>query len=299
MRPFDGTNASNVVHGVIAHDQQAPLDHLIVEISNLGDGALVWKGPVSPAGGFDVPSIALGAYVVRVTGLAGRVLAEEMVHLNSPFETIEISLTTSADQSPREPTVSIAQLGHKVPGKAHKEALLAQKDWKKENYEGCIKHLEKAITIDPDYLEARRNLGLVYVRLNRPQNVILAFQEVLKIDPRSADAYASVSVAEAQLNHLAESEAAARRGLSVDPANRRSRYMLGLLLAEQKKDDATALRYLKQSYVDFPSAHLVVAQVLARQGQVAEARRQLEDYLDIAPASQRSEVKLWLKKLKQ
>jgi len=44
---------------------------------------------------------------------------------------------------------------------------------------------------------------------------------------------------------------------------------------------------------------LVVAQVLARQGQVVEARRELEDYLDIAPSSQRNEVKLWLEKLKQ
>jgi tetratricopeptide (TPR) repeat protein len=211
------------------------LEHLVVEVSDLTGGASVWNGPVSAAGEFEVSGVSPGAYDIMVTGTAGAVVADQVVYLNSPFETIEIPLTNASSERPATGTISITELNHKVPGKAHREALLALKAWKNNDNENCIEHLQMAIAIDPEYLEARRNLGLVYLRLNQPEKVISAYEEVLRIDSRSADAYSYISVAQAQLNHVSEAEDAARRSLAIEAVNRRSRYMLGLLLAEQKK----------------------------------------------------------------
>lgn len=280
-------------------DPQAFLEGLFVEVHNLTNGGIVWKGPASSTGDFEVSGVEPGPYGITVTGGGGRVLADRIISVNSSLETVEIVLTNPNSHRAAQSTVSLAELRHKVPGKARKEALLAQKAWNKRDNDDCIQHLQKALQIDSDYLAARRDLGLVYLRLNQPENVIAAFEELLRVDPRSAEAYSYISVAYAQLKHFAEGELAARRSLDIDPGNNRSRYMLGLLLAEQKKDDDAALQYLKQSYRAFPAAHVVVAQILARRGEIVDARKQLEEYLPIAPSAELSQLKNWLEKLKQ
>ena len=284
------------LHGSILHSPGTMVANLMVELCDFN--GRVAKTAVSPDGSFDFSSIPPGQYDLRLLDLAGNVVTEREVWIRDAFADVQIQLPERTAEAPVSGTVSLAELGHKVPSKARKEALLAQKAWKKGELPTCADHLERATAIDPEYLNAWNSLALVYVRLNQPEKVILAFDEVLRIDPHSATAYSLIGAAQVTLGHYAEAEVAARRSLDIDSSSERSKYVLGLSLAQQSKDDSEALKYLQQSYDAFPMARMVAAQVLARRGNIVEARSQLEKYLPLAPPSEGNQVKRWLASLK-
>jgi tetratricopeptide (TPR) repeat protein len=219
-----------------------------------------------------------------------------MVASSGPSE-IAMTRPTVEARTPVSGSVSFSELIHKVPDKAKREASRARKELEKGNLVSCVAHFKAALEIDPQYLDARRELALAYVRSDEPEQVIAAYEEVLKVDPRSGIAYSFIAAAHAKLLHFPEAESAARRGLAIDPANERSRYVLGAALALQEKNDGDAVRLLKQASEAFPGARLLAARVLARRGELVEARAQLEAYLPVASPSMRDLVADWIARL--
>ena len=284
------------LHGTIVHREGEVLGHMMVELCDLNGRS--GRTMVSSDGTFDFSNVPPGQYNVRLLDVAGNIITEEEVWVRDSFATVQLRLPEARAERPVSGTISLAQLGHKVPSKARKEALLAQKTWKKGDLPGAAEHLEQATHIDPEYLDAWNSLALVYVRLNQPQKVISAFDQVLRIDPHAATAYSLIGAAQVTLGHFAEAEVAARRSLDIDSGSERTKYVLGLSLAQQNKNDGEALKYLQQSYDEFPIARMVAAQVLARGGRIVEAREQLQKYLPLAPPSEGDQVKRWLASLK-
>jgi Flp pilus assembly protein TadD len=117
---------------------------------------------------------------------------------------------------------------------------------------GFIEHASKAI-VDPDWTEARRNLGIAYLVTGDSENAVREFQEVLKRDPRSLTAYAGLSCSYLQVDKFADAENAARLALEIDSTSQASRFYLGVSLALQGKDDGQALQYLRKVSGDFLS----------------------------------------------
>lgn len=70
-------------------------------------------------------------------------------------------------------------------------------------------------------------------------------------------------------------------------------------LTGQDKNEDEALKCLTDTYEAYPAARMFAAHVLARQGQIAEARSQLETYLPSAPPDQRDEIVELLARLKR
>ena len=199
--------------------------------------------------------------------------------------------------SPSRALVSLTDLRHRANGKAQREMREAQKAYYKKDLTTCVNHLKRAVELDPEFLEARQELGRAYAALDQPERVIEAFQAVLKLDPRSADAYSFIGAADASLDQYRDAEDAARQALRIVPSHRRARFVLGLSLAAQKKNDSEALQCLTESFDVYPVARMFAAHVLARRGQAAEARKHLETYLEIAPRSDRATVEDWLSRL--
>jgi tetratricopeptide (TPR) repeat protein len=159
--------------------------------------------------------------------------------------------------------------------------------------------LQAAVDIDPEYLEARRQLGLCYMRLEQPEKIIETFGEVLKRDPRSAIAYASIGAAHLLMSRFSEAESAARRAISINPILARARYVLGLSLASQNKSHTEALELMVHSADAIPAAHFVAAQLLANQGEIDRARAEVKAYLAAGEPSHQKEATEWLHELDQ
>jgi len=192
-------------------------------------------------------------------------------------------------------TVSIHDL--RIPAKAVKELQRSQAAKVSGDVPSSARHLEKALQIYPQYLEAHNNLGARYMDLHEYEKAAAEFQKAIEIDPGVAAPFNNLSVAFFLLQRYQDAENAARRALDLDPHNSTTRYMLGATLATEKHNPEEAMELLRQTRLAFPDARLLLAQIMLRHSAVEEAEKELRDYLALPDAPKREIVERWLARL--
>ena len=204
------------------------------------------------------------------------------------------------DQSrlPRlEESVSTREL--LIPPKAAKELRRSQTALRTGDIRSSAQHLERALQIYPHYLEAHNNLGSRYIELHEYEKAAAEFQKAIDLDPRIVQPFNNLSVALFLRQRYRDAEAAARRALDLDPHNSTAQYMLGCVLATEKRNPSEAIELLRQTEVEFPDARLLLAQILLRQGVVNEAKNELHSYLKVPGVEKKQKVECWLARLEQ
>ncbi len=186
-----------------------------------------------------------------------------------------------------------------VPPKAVKELQRSQSALLSGDIRASAQHLERALQIYPYSLETHNNLGSRYVELHQYEKAAVEFQKAIDIDPRVAQPYNNLSVAFFLLQRYPDAEAAARRALDLDPRDSTSRYMLGCILATEKRNPLEAMEMLRQTEVEFPDSRLLLAEILLRRGAVNEAENELRDYLKVSGVEKKQNVERWLARLAQ
>lgn len=194
-------------------------------------------------------------------------------------------------------TISTRQL--LMPPKAVKELQRAQKALVSGDFYSSARHLEKALQIYPDSLEAHNNLGSRYISLGEYEKAAAEFQKAIEIDPRVMAPVSNLSVALFLLQRYPEAEAAARRALNLDPSNSTARYMLGAILVTEKHNPAEAMDLLRQTRSEYADSGLLLAVILTRLGNVEEAKNELREYLKVPDPVKQQNVKRWLERLEQ
>jgi tetratricopeptide (TPR) repeat protein len=194
-------------------------------------------------------------------------------------------------------TVSTREL--LIPPKATKELQRSQAALHSGDIRSSAQHLEKALQIYPHYLEAHNNLGSRYIELHEYEKAAAEFQKAIDLDPRIMQPFNNLSVALFLLQRYLEAEAAARRALDFDPHNSTAQYMLGCVLATEKRNPSEAMELLHRTEVQFPDARLLLAQILLRQGVVNEAKNELQSYLKVPGVEKKQKVECWLARLEQ
>ena len=207
-----------------------------------------------------------------------------------------VTVDPSRVPNPRE-AVSTREL--LVPSRARKELQRSQTALLSGDIRSSALHLEQALHIYPGYLEAHNNLGARYFELQEYEKATVEFHKAIDIDPRMSQTYNNLSVALFLLQRYPDAEAAARRALDLDPHNSTARYMLGCILATEKRNPSEAIETLRQTQDKFPDARLLLAQVLLRQGAVNEAKNELRNYLNVPGVEKKQKVECWLARLEQ
>jgi tetratricopeptide (TPR) repeat protein len=186
-----------------------------------------------------------------------------------------------------------------IPPKAAKELQRAQSALVAGDIHSSVRHLEKAVEIYPECLEAHNNLGSRYVELREYGKAAAEFQKAIEIDPRVVQAVSNLSVALFLLERYPEAETASRRALDLDPRNLTARYMLGTILATEKRNPQEAVNLLSQTKSQFADSRLLLAMVLTRLGRLEEAKSELREYLKAPDPAKRQNVERWLERLAQ
>lgn len=209
-----------------------------------------------------------------------------------------VSIDHPDPAKPRE-TVSTREL--LLPPKAAKELQRSQNAFLSGDIHASAQHLEKALRIYPGYLEAHNNLGSRYFALAQYAKAAAEFQKAIDIDPRVPQPFNNLSVALFLLQRYPDAEATARHALALalDPHNSTSRYMLGCVLAAEKRNPSEAIELLRQTEDEFPDARLLLAQILLRQGAPNEAKNELRDYLRAPDVEKKQRVECWLSRLER
>ncbi len=272
------------------------VDFTTMQVHLLDNNGRSYVSDVSATGSFQLPNIAPGTYEMQLMGRTGNVIQSEFVTLPNPMLRVKLR-DFERRERPVSGTISITRLEHKVPGKAQKEFKNAARAVDKGEAAQAIEHLQKAIEIDPDYMEAHNNLGVRYMLKGDFQTAMTHFDRAAKLDPGSALAAVNTAAALFSLKRFDEAAVAARHAVDLDPRMSKGRYILGVSLVAQKHYTDEALHSLTACAEEYPKARLLAAEILVQQGQTSEATQQLQSYLSAGNVQNRAQVESWLDKL--
>ena len=173
--------------------------------------------------------------------------------------------------------VPVSQL--RIPSKAAKEFERAEKALQGGDVHASADHLQKALRIYPDFMQAHIALGLRFIQLGDYQKALTEHQAALSLDPHSALTHENLSFSLLLLNRFHDSEAEARQSLDLDPQLVAARYVLGRAIIGQGHATPEAIELLRNTENAFPDASLVLAQIHFSSGRTDETIVDLRHYL--------------------
>jgi thioredoxin-like negative regulator of GroEL len=257
---------------------------LTIEFTGNGGGPTE-RATVQSDGTFEMYLPQPGPYEVRLTGVAGAVVHQEMVVVSGPNSSLSIRLNDGQTSTrPVQGTVSLHQLAHKVPPQARKAFDKAAQAKAKGRHEEATELFRQATSIDPEFADAFNELGVEEAQQGNLTNAVEAFEKAVTVEPDHAVALSNLSIALAKQRRYEDAASAARRALQYMPASGRLRFVLATCMLLTKGDSDEVLENLERSAGEIPKAHLVAARLLMQRGKRTEALQHVEDYLRIVPA---------------
>ena len=264
-----------------------------------GDGGGFYRAELDGSGYFRLGRIPPGAYRARILDSNGERLETVSVYLERGMPLLVLHVPQVRHAAPNHDTISVAVLQHKVPAKARRELELATRANNKKDKAGAIGHLQKAVSLDPEFMEAHNSLGIRYVETGRDDLALVEFRKALEMDPRHSAVQANVAAVLLRLRRPAEAETAARRSVELDGSNLRARFLLAMAILNQGRFTPEVEKDLRQATSEVGSAHLILGTVLIAEGREQEGAVELKAYLTTGLVNGRAEAEAWLNKLNQ
>lgn len=181
-----------------------------------------------------------------------------------------------------------------------KEFERSQKAFRSGDVHTSVEHLQNALQIYPDFIQAHNALGVRFIQLGKYQEALAEHQAALSLDPLSAVTHQDISFVLLLLNRNKEAEDEARESLNLDSRLVSSRYVLGRALIGQGRFTPEGMEMLRQSADAYPDASLVLAQIHFTRGQTDQVVADLRNYLR-APldADNKQKAECWVAQLSQ
>ncbi len=117
---------------------------------------------------------------------------------------------------------------------------LANIYWRRGDTESAIREYNRALTIDPAYVNALNNLGAVYLELGDWNNAILTLKRSIELRPAFVEAYYNLGGTYEKAGRPAEAEAMYRASLKLKPDDPDALSSLAILLYDRKDVDGAA-----------------------------------------------------------
>lgn len=275
---------------------KSTLGHLTVELRALSDSTVTMRAYATSLGDFQLSGVPAGEYQLAVKDQHGELIKQDFVHIDR--NTVHLDVRLPSAPAARAPgTVSLASLSHKVPGKARRELRAAAAARRHGHQEASLAHVQKALALDPQFADAHNDLGTEYVNRQQYTSALAQFDRAAQLDPGSALVEMNRAICLSNMQRLTEAETAARHAVRIDAASPRARYVLGVVLAAQKKFTAEAADSLLRASDAIPQARILAAQVFVYSGRPADAREQLHRYLANCSGKDCGRVQDWLHRL--
>jgi tetratricopeptide (TPR) repeat protein len=227
------------------------------------------------------------------------------IAVSDPWEDLRLRIEATSPTTPTttppphaDHLVPVSQL--RIPSKAIKEFQRSEKAFQSGDLRTSTEHLQKALQIYPDFIQAHNALGLRFIQFGEYQKALAEHEAALALDPRLAQTHQDISLALLLLNRSQEAEDEARQALDLDPQAPASSYVLGRALVAQRRVNPEAIEMLRRSENAFPNASLVLAQIYFTKGQTDQVLAELRHYLR-APADpdNKQKAECWIAQLGQ
>jgi tetratricopeptide (TPR) repeat protein len=148
----------------------------------------------------------------------------------------------------------------------------------------AMAHYQKALEIQPNYVEAHNNLGYAFACLDRFDEAMAQYQEAVEIQPDCVEARYNLGNALARLDRFDEAITQYRKALDVRPDYAEAHNNLGYALANRGRMDEAMAQYQKALEIqpDYADAHYNLGDVSAARSLFDEAIRHYRKALDLA-----------------
>ena len=285
------------IHGQVRFAEGgAPAENILVRLESYDGGGSISEAFTDRLGKFRFPGLQPAQYSVKVHQSGYRDAQEtvDMQTSSSGLVLLQLAKDTSKVTTSTTGTINAA-----VPTAAQKEfdkGMSVLAGGGKDKMNAAARCFEKAITIYPQFVEARLKLGTVYMDLEQWDKARNALEETLRFDPKAANAFFALSEIYLRQNKLSEAEQVLTKGLEID-----DRSFLGHLnlarvnweQARQIKDLNQAKPVLEKCYQEvkqalllnpnLPGAHLLKGNLLLRVARTSEAVSEFDEYLRLEP----------------
>ena len=182
--------------------------------------------------------------------------------------------------------VSVAELRQVVPFAARKEYEQGLKLVSRGDIGQAAEHFQQAISLYPEYLAARNDLGAQYLKLKRVDEAEKLFQAVLDADPKNFNAKFNLGLVRIERKDYLGAISELRQAIAIDSTRPVANLWLGFALLESG-DHASAETALTKALVmgggECVAAHYHLARIYLMRGDTVEALRAVQAYLQDAP----------------
>jgi tetratricopeptide (TPR) repeat protein len=195
-------------------------------------------------------------------------------------------ISEAVSAKPPSHIITAAEL--RVPPKATKHLLSAQKLFQKMDTQGALREIARALEVDPNCAQAFSMRSFVDLATHDRDSALIDALHAVALDSHDAESFLALATAYNTAKLFQKAAEAAQQALRLDPGVWQARLELAKSLYSQSQY-LRALNVLDQMNNDFPDVHLVRADALMQLGLVGKAAEQFDLFLKEAPNDPRSE----------
>lgn len=277
--------------------QHHPPRMMSVTLSTLG-GNYLMRVNLNDERSFIFSNVRSGNYIITVESV-GHESSEVSVEVTNymfgeeTFVTVPLGrpLRDGKKTEAGEGQMTVAARSLVVPEAARKELERALREAEKNNPEKAIRHLERALDIEPELHQAYNNLAVQYTLLGRKAEAVEALNRSIEINPHDATTYRNL--AQLHLGERAYSEAleSLRKSLELHPRNGRTHLLLGEVYLGLGVYQL-ALKHFEDAERETPPSRspLGLGQCYLQLGRYQEALKEFQSFLAEEPSGHRAEA---------
>ena len=286
------------IHGQVRFAEGgAPAANVVVRLESYDSGGSISEVFSDRLGKFQFSALPPAQYSVRVHQSGYRDVQQS----------IDMTVTTSGlvflqlvrDSSAPATIAATGSIDAKVPPAAQKEfdkGAAALAEGGKDKTAFAARCFEKAVSIYPQFVEARLKLGTSYMDLEQWDKAEKALLATIEVDPRAFNALFALSEIYLRENKLDEADKVLVKGLAIQDQSYLGHLNLARVYWERAravKDLVQAKPALEKSYEevkralalnpDLAGAHLLKGNLLLRVSRTADALVEFGEYLRLDP----------------
>ena len=203
-----------------------------------------------------------------------------------------------------------------VPVKAREEfdkGAAAVALGKKENLEEAVLHLEKAVAIYPQYVQAQLLLGSTYIDLQQLDKAEQALKKMIELDPKAPNAFFNLGEVYLRQKKNEDAEKVLLQGLQLEDRSYQGHLTLArtyVAMAAKIKDENENRPLRVKAYdqvnealkynAELAPAHWIKGNLLVSVGRDADSQHEFEEYLRLdAKGPFASQAKAMIEKIKK
>jgi tetratricopeptide (TPR) repeat protein len=228
-----------------------------------------------------------GIYRLNISGPGGNDSGSEKFEVSSQdIQDLEVRVNPPAKADSETRTaqggalVPVADLN--IPKKAKKEFARASDSMAVENWMQAAERLNQAIAIDPQFVDAYNNLGVVYARLGDRPHERDVLQKAISLNDHYAPAYVNLARADIAEQNFPHAEMLLNKATAIDPADVITLVLLANVELRTRHFDQvidTCGRAHSSNQPQHSMVHYIAALAYEQQNRLTDALAELKVFL--------------------